>query len=86
MKTGGIYIHVPFCTEKCIYCDFYSLAKHENQIGDFVKSICKEIQLTSEKINPDWDIDTIFIGGGTPSLLEPSDLEKIINSLSKNFG
>ena len=86
MNTGGIYIHVPFCTEKCIYCDFYSLAKHENQIGDFVKSICKEIQLTSDKIKPDWDIDTIFIGGGTPSLLEPSDLEKIINSLSKNFG
>ena len=85
MKKGGVYIHVPFCTEKCVYCDFYSLAKHENQIDDFIKSICKEIQLTSENIKIDWDIDTIFIGGGTPSLLKPSDLEKIITSLDKNF-
>ena len=83
MKTGGIYVHIPFCTEKCIYCDFYSLAKHENQIDDFIKNICKEIILTSKKINPNWAIDTIFMGGGTPSLLKPSDLEQIIKTLNK---
>ena len=70
MKTGGIYIHIPFCTEKCIYCDFYSLANQENQIERFIKNLCKEISITAKKTNIDWTIDTVFIGGGTPSLLD----------------
>ena len=85
MNSGGIYIHIPFCTEKCIYCDFYSLTKHENQIDSFIQSLCKEIKITSQKVNIDWIIDTIFIGGGTPSLLEPRHMEKIICNLDNNF-
>ncbi len=85
MKSGGIYIHVPFCTEKCIYCDFYSLPNQEQNIKPFVNSLCKEIRLKSKKINIDWKIDTIFIGGGTPSLLSEFDLDNIISTISGNF-
>ena len=83
--TGGIYIHIPFCTEKCIYCDFYSLTKHENQIDSFIRNLCKEIKLTSQKTNIKWMIDTIFIGGGTPTLLEGRHIEKIIHQLNDSF-
>ena len=85
MKYGGIYIHIPFCTEKCIYCDFYSLTKHENQIDAFVERLCKEIRIKSSIIDLKWKIDTIFIGGGTPSLLEPFHIEKIIKNLDNTF-
>ena len=85
MKTGGIYIHVPFCTEKCTYCDYYSLADHEDVIDLFIKNLCKEIELTSKNINIDWIIDTLFIGGGTPSLLSSSQFEKVIAQINKHF-
>ena len=83
--TGGIYIHIPFCTEKCIYCDFYSLTKHENQIDSFVENLCKEIKLTSQIKSINWMIDTIFIGGGTPTLLDSKHIEKIIHQLNDSF-
>ena len=85
MKNGGIYIHIPFCTEKCIYCDFYSLPNQEQGIKPFIKNLCKEILIRSKKSTIDWKIDTIFIGGGTPSLLSESDLENIISAINKNF-
>ena len=85
MKNGGIYIHIPFCTEKCIYCDFYSLPNQEQSIKPFIKNLCKEILIRSKKSTIDWKIDTIFIGGGTPSLLSESDLENIISAINKNF-
>ena len=85
MKTGGIYIHVPFCTEKCTYCDYYSLANHENVIDLFIKNLCKEIELTSKNTNIDWIIDTLFIGGGTPSLLSSSQFEKVIVQINNYF-
>ena len=70
MKTGGLYIHIPFCTEKCIYCDFYSLPNQEHNIEKFVNSLCNEIEIKAKQKNIGWLIDTIFIGGGTPSLLK----------------
>tara|TARA_B100000131_G_scaffold169461_1_gene163755 strand:- start:3168 stop:4361 length:1194 start_codon:yes stop_codon:yes gene_type:complete len=85
MKTGGLYIHIPFCTEKCIYCDFYSLPDQEHNIEKFVNSLCSEIKIKAKQKNIDWLIDTIFIGGGTPSLLKEQELEKIISTLNKNF-
>ena len=85
MKTGGLYIHIPFCTEKCIYCDFYSLPNQEHNIEGFVDSLCNEIKIKAKQKNIDWLIDTVFIGGGTPSLLKEQELEKIISTLNKNF-
>ncbi len=84
MIKAGIYIHFPFCTTKCIYCDFYSVAQQENLIPDFVNAITKEIQSCGTDTS-DWQFDTVFIGGGTPSLLPPADLEKILEAISRKF-
>lgn len=81
----GLYLHIPFCSQKCIYCDFYSLETTQH-IGDFVKTLLLEIAhraslLRSEQKN----FDTIFFGGGTPSLLTPVQMEQIISALWREF-
>lgn len=80
----GIYIHIPFCTIKCIYCDFYSLENRQDSIPIFFKSILKEID-QFEVGNNNIDIDTIFIGGGTPSLISPDLIEKLLIKLSDHY-
>lgn len=84
MTRAGIYLHFPFCKVKCIYCDFYSIADREDDIFRFVQALIKEIDLC-ELDTSQWMFDTIFIGGGTPSLLEPIHLEMILNALHKKF-
>lgn len=84
MKTSGIYIHIPFCAAKCIYCDFYSVAGQDDRIDSFVDSLVKEINNSDVDVT-NWKFDTIFIGGGTPSLLNAIQLEKIIDALSKKY-
>ena len=85
MKTSaGIYIHIPFCAVKCIYCDFYSIANREETIPRFVKAIITEIE-RCEVDTSDWEIDTIFLGGGTPSLLESKYIESILKSIQTKY-
>ena len=84
MYSAGIYIHIPFCTIKCIYCDFYSITDQEKTIPRFVSAIQREIEICSNDTG-DWMFDTIFIGGGTPSLLNAKSIELIINTLKKKF-
>lgn len=83
MKNISIYIHIPFCSHKCSYCDFYSLITDAN-IFPFVESVCNEINEMAKKYSQQ-KIETIFFGGGTPSLLETELIEKIINEIAKNF-
>ncbi len=80
----GIYLHIPFCEKKCFYCDFYSI-EDISQRDKFVNSLVKEIELFSLNCAEKLCADTIFLGGGTPSLLYPYELEIITNSLHKNF-
>ena len=84
MKTAGIYIHIPFCATKCMYCDFYSVADREDAIPKFVKAIIWEIENCPIDVS-EWEFDTIFFGGGTPSLLEAKYLDSIFSSLSKKY-
>jgi oxygen-independent coproporphyrinogen-3 oxidase len=84
MNKAGIYLHIPFCKTKCIYCDFYSVTKKDDSIPHFIKCIIKEIELNKNKIL-DHQFDTIFFGGGTPSVLTPKQLEQILNALYKNY-
>jgi len=83
---SGIYIHIPFCERKCIYCDFYSV-ENLNLIDRFTESLLKEIKIFSIEADffNDSIFDTIYFGGGTPSLLEPAQIEKILNKLSQSF-
>ena len=84
MKTAGIYIHIPFCATKCNYCDFYSITDSESLIPRFIKAICKEIEQCSTDTSK-WKFDTIFIGGGTPSLIKAREIEKILLSTNPKY-
>ena len=84
MRKAGIYIHIPFCAVKCMYCDFYSVADKNDQIPSFIEALIKEIKM-SKTLQDDIIFDTIFIGGGTPSLIDAKFLEKIISVLDKKF-
>ena len=84
MKETALYIHIPFCDHKCIYCDFYSIITKDN-ILPFLSSLKKEIEYYSGVYSNDRLITTIFFGGGTPSLMEPGYLGEIIASIYKNY-
>ena len=80
-QTAGIYIHIPFCQTKCMYCDFYSVADRNDEIPNFINAISKEINFFFESNKYPWIFDTIFFGGGTPSLLNASSIESILKTL-----
>jgi len=84
MKKAGLYIHIPFCKVKCIYCDFYSITKKEDQIPLFTKCLLKEIDSYKDYARK-WTFDTLFFGGGTPSLLPAKYLEEILQKLHDTF-
>ena len=84
MKKAGLYIHIPFCKVKCVYCDFYSITKKEDQIPLFTKCLLKEID-SYKNYAGKWTFDTIFFGGGTPSLLPAKYLEQILQKLHDTF-
>ena len=79
---AGIYIHIPFCEFKCMYCDFYSISDKETLIPEFVKALILEIERCQVETQ-DLEIETIFIGGGTPSLLKSKYIDLIVNALHK---
>ncbi|MGH2576122.1 MAG: radical SAM family heme chaperone HemW, partial [Ignavibacteria bacterium] len=76
---SGIYLHIPFCDTKCIYCDFYSITNHSTK-ELFIKSLIKEIKDKSTQLTSK-NFDTIFFGGGTPSLLSNDDFNLIFDVL-----
>jgi oxygen-independent coproporphyrinogen-3 oxidase len=84
MKPAGIYIHIPFCRSRCSYCDFatgmYSAAMAERYVHSLVNEIGSWREVESPAV-----IDTIYFGGGTPSLLSPLQLETLLNSVRKRF-
>lgn len=80
---AGIYLHIPFCERKCIYCDFYSETSHDGY-NIFVQFLIKEIELYSDYHNLE-KIETIYFGGGTPSLLHSTQISEIINTIQKLF-
>ncbi|MGA7722264.1 MAG: radical SAM family heme chaperone HemW [Ignavibacteriaceae bacterium] len=84
MKDSAIYIHIPFCDHKCIYCDFYSIITSEN-IERFLSSIKKEIKSYSKTYSKDKIYKSIYFGGGTPSLMEPGYLLEIILNIKDNY-
>jgi oxygen-independent coproporphyrinogen III oxidase len=79
----GIYIHIPFCNTKCIYCDFYSITDHSAK-ADLLNCIIKEVEYKSPSLK-NKQFDTIFFGGGTPSLLTYDDFSRLFDSLYSNL-
>ncbi|GHU72006.1 coproporphyrinogen III oxidase [Clostridia bacterium] len=81
--TAGIYIHIPFCVKKCAYCDFYSLP--EGVVPRrFVDALCREIVMAAKQYDHP-DITTIYVGGGTPSLLKPLEFQRILDAVNDSF-
>jgi oxygen-independent coproporphyrinogen-3 oxidase len=82
---AGIYIHIPFCVAKCPYCDFYSIVSTPAVHQQFMASMKREIALQAATSWVDAAFDTIYFGGGTPSLLKIAGLGQITAELHKNF-
>ena len=86
MKSIGIYIHIPFCKQKCKYCDFTSFSCMEDKYDEYFKYLQQEISEKSEELcNEKIEIDTIYIGGGTPSIVPAEYIESIIKLISVKF-
>ena len=84
MKEVGIYIHIPFCKKKCEYCDFFSYSGKENLIPRYVEAILKNIEKEKNTLK-NYKINTIYIGGGTPSFIDSKYIVKIIEKLKESF-
>lgn len=81
---AGIYIHIPFCKQKCSYCDFHFRTNYHSYYEDMVNAMLQELQLRKNEILTE-TIGTIYFGGGTPSLLKSVDLFKIIEAIKTTF-
>lgn len=77
---AGLYIHIPFCRSKCAYCDFVSFPHKEDLHAAYIDAVIKEL-----KRYPKEKIETIFIGGGTPSILKAELLERLVNAACAHF-
>ena len=80
---AGVYIHIPFCKSFCSYCDFYSITDN-SQKEALVQAVIREASLRSSYLEGE-TVETVYFGGGTPSLLEPATVEEIIAALKKDF-
>ena len=83
-KTGGVYIHVPFCQSRCIYCDFYSTTLGEEWKRSYIDSLKREMQLRRAEIDYS-RVPSLYIGGGTPSQLPTSLLIEMFQAICDNF-
>lgn len=83
-KTLGLYIHVPFCIRKCNYCDFLSFHGSTEMQSRYVQTLVQEMEGWREKIHS-YNVDTVFLGGGTPSVLTVSDMDKIFQGIADCF-
>ncbi len=88
---AGLYLHIPFCEHKCLYCDFYSIAPdgsrtdYETLISRFLSALNREAVSRAQDPQFREQFDTVFFGGGTPSLLSPSNIDQILRSLRSHY-
>lgn len=80
----GLYIHVPFCAQKCYYCDFNSYKINSNQKKEYLINIEREMKFYKDEFK-DKCFDTVFFGGGTPSILTVDELQELVNNINENF-
>jgi oxygen-independent coproporphyrinogen-3 oxidase len=74
-----LYVHIPFCASRCDYCDFVSLTGRQDQHGRYVEALLAELELEQELLAP--ELETVYLGGGTPSYLEPQALRRLLEGL-----
>ena len=88
MKTAakplGLYVHIPFCKQKCAYCDFYSLSGNERLMDDYTDALCAHLTETAP-FAAGHTVDTVYFGGGTPSSLGEKRLVQILKTILKKY-
>ena len=80
---AGIYIHIPFCKRRCIYCDFFFTTQSEKKSA-YVRAVCRDLEMRKDYLEGE-DIETIYLGGGTPSQLFREEFEEIFNHIYKVY-
>lgn len=83
-RSLGLYLHIPFCRHKCAYCDFYSVSGHEEKMDAYTKALCDNLSevVSSAQAHT---VDTVYVGGGTPSLLGEQRLKRLLTAVNKTF-
>lgn len=84
-KELSLYIHIPFCPSKCNYCTFVSEVAGPSRIEKYLECLTKEIRLRGREYNPKYEIKTIYIGGGTPSILPQGAMKRLLHEVYTNF-
>nr|WP_317283052.1 radical SAM family heme chaperone HemW [uncultured Sellimonas sp.] len=84
MKKLEIYVHIPFCVQKCAYCDFLSGVSTREEREAYVEALKRECESYQEEVR-DYEVQSIFFGGGTPSVLHPEQIKGILDVISENF-
>jgi oxygen-independent coproporphyrinogen-3 oxidase len=85
MKTLGIYIHIPFCRSKCLYCDFCSFPRQdEDRMVEYAAALCRDLQKHAPQCR-DYVVDTVFLGGGTPTTLPAYLLKQLMGEIYKHY-
>jgi oxygen-independent coproporphyrinogen III oxidase len=79
----GIYVQVPFCQTKCTYCNFHTSAVGRERHQPYAEAVCREVAKSADA--PHLPVDSIYVGGGTPSLLEPAHLSRIMGTIASSF-
>ena len=81
---AGIYVHIPFCARRCIYCGFFSTVR-ENEAARFVNALCRELEIRKDYLGGA-TIRTVYFGGGTPSRLSPDQIGQVVDSIRTAYG
>ena len=84
MNTLGLYVHIPFCKQKCVYCDFYSLPRSENRMDDYTRALCRHLTAMAPQA-AGHVVDTIYFGGGTPSYLGAERLSNLLDTIRAHY-
>ena len=85
MKTLGLYLHIPFCRSKCLYCDFCSFPRqNEERMTEYVAALLRDLRAYAPACR-DYVVDTVFLGGGTPTTLPAYLLKSLMDEIHKNY-
>lgn len=84
MKNLGIYVHIPFCKKKCEYCDFISFSGIEEKQEKYTEALILDIKNSALQVK-DYEVDTIYFGGGTPSYIQSKYIVQILNAIKQNY-
>ncbi len=81
----GLYIHIPFCRSKCLYCDFSSYSGMEEHIAPYFRAIVRELSTGAESLSEDYTVDTIYLGGGSPGYMPTFFIQSLLSAIKENF-